>query len=330
MTKSTLKIGSDHEQRALIFYDKPEEFLGDLKRRFPSVGFSTCKAYKDLPTCLAQVRPDIALAYKFEPKPFPRQEFITCSSLKWLSVAFAGVDHIVPWDESRLIVTNAAGVASTEMAQYALAAIFGMFQGIPGFCRAQQERRWAFRLVRSAKGATVGLVGFGHAGKEIARICKAVGLRVVVCRARPESSPLADEVYAFPDLKKMIAQCDVTLVCAALTKETKDLFDAEHFAAMKPGSYFVNMARGSIVCESDLIEALQNGHLGAAVLDVTRREPLPPDDPLWDTPNLLITPHSSSEYVGWLRDAAMMFADNLERWLRNQPLENRVSSQRGY
>ncbi|HEY0218164.1 MAG TPA: D-2-hydroxyacid dehydrogenase [Afipia sp.] len=316
--------------RILVFYDKPEEFLADFEARFPKIEFAVCKTYDQLAASLERVKPDIVLAYKFEPRSFPRDEILACPSVKWLSVAFAGVDHITPWDEERLVVTNAAGVAATEMAQYALAAIFGLFQGMPGFYRDQSLKRWSYRLVRSARGATVGLVGLGHAGREIARMCRAVGLNVVACRARLEPSDIVSEVYPFDRLKDMLAVCDATVVCAALTSTTRDLFDASHFAAMKTGSYFVNLARGPIVVEESLIAALNSGHLAGAVIDVTRVEPLPEGSPLWTAPNLLITPHTASEYEGWLRDAALMFADNLERWLSSSPLLNQVSSQRGY
>jgi phosphoglycerate dehydrogenase-like enzyme len=325
-----MAIPRAEDTRVLIFYDKPEEFYDEFVRRFPSVRFSVCKSYDRLTESLREAKPNIVLAYKFEPKPFPRAELLGCSTLQWLSVAFAGIDHVMPWDEDKVIVTNAAGVAAPEMAQYALTAIFGLFQGIPAFARDQFAKQWNYRLVRSARNATVGLVGFGHAGKEIARLCKAVGLRVIVCRANPQSSENTDEIYGFKDLKKMLGRCDVALVCAALTSETRDLFDREHFAAMKPGSYFINIARGSIVCEDALIEMLKSGHLSGAVLDVTRTEPLPSQDPLWDAPNLLITPHTCSEYAGWLRDAGLMFADNLDRWLTGKELKNRVSSARGY
>lgn len=318
------------EVRVLILYDKPEEFYGELQGRFPSVKFFVCKTYGELRSELEKVKPNVVLAYKFEPRPFPRDELLACPSLDWLSVAFAGVDHVVPWDENRVVVTNAAGVAAPEMAQYALAAVFGMFQGFPEFYRDQSRKRWNFKLIRSARGATIGLVGLGHAGQEIARLFRAVGLNVVACRARPEPSDVVDRIYTFDRLNDMLAVCDATIVCAALTQETRDLFNADRFSAMKSGSYFVNMARGPIVVEEDLIKSLESGRLAGAVLDVTRVEPLPAESPLWTAPNLLITPHTSSEYEGWLRDAALMFSDNLERWLSGQPLLNRVSSSRGY
>jgi phosphoglycerate dehydrogenase-like enzyme len=318
------------DPRILVFYDKPEEFLPRLSVRFPTARFFSCTRYDDLPLALEQSKPQIVLASKFEPKPFPRGPILCCPTLQWLSVAFAGVDHVVPWDDSKITVTNASGVAAEEMAQYVIAAIFGLFQRFPYFARRQFEKQWDYQLIRSARGATVGLVGLGHTGEAIAHLCRAVGLKVFACRSTGKPSPHVDRVYPATQLHEMLHTVDVTVVCAALTPATRDLMDSKAFAAMTAGSYFVNVARGAIVVEDALAYALSTGHLSGAVLDVTRVEPLPQISPLWDVPNLLITPHTSSEYEGWMANAADMFADNLERWLAGQPLKNSVYSDRGY
>jgi phosphoglycerate dehydrogenase-like enzyme len=245
-------------------------------------------------------------------------------------VAFAGIDDVVPWDEARLVVTNAAGVAAEEMAQYVIGAIFGLYQRFPFFARRQTEHAWDYRTVRSARGARIGLVGLGRTGEAIARRCRQLGLAVVACRASAKSCDLVDQLYPTTALHDMLPTVDVVVLCAALTPLTRDLFGAAAFAAMRPGGYFINVARGAMVVEEALIDALRSGHLAGAVIDVARTEPLPPDDPLWDAPNLLITPHTSSEYEGWVADAAMMFSANLERWTTGEPLENIVFSERGY
>ncbi len=316
--------------RVLIFYDKPEEFLPKLVARFPTVPFFSCTTYGDLKLTIQKIQPQIVFASKFEPAPFPREDILECKSLEWLSVAFAGVDHVVPWDDTKLTVTNASGVAAEEMAQYVLAAIFGLFQKFPYFARRQAERQWDYQLIRSARGATVGLVGLGHTGESIARLCRAVGLKVVACRSTGTPSPSVDKVYPSHQLHDMLANVDVTVVCAALTPATHNLINRQAINAMKPGSFFINVARGAMVDEDALMEALKSQHIAGAVLDVVRQEPLPPENPLWDAPNLLITPHTSSEYEGWLSRAADMFAANLAHWLENAPLENRVHSSRGY
>ena len=314
----------------LIFYDRAEEFLPRLAARFPAVRFSVCHSFEKLPAALAASEPQVILAYKFESKPFPRAAILSCKSLRWLSVAFAGMDVMVPWDDERIIVTNASGVAAIEMGHYALAAILGLFHSFPAFFAMQAAKSWNYRLIRSARNATVGIVGLGHSGREIARMARAVGLRVVACRMTAEPSQNVDAVYPITELHQMLGAVDVTVVCAPLTPLTRDLFGQSAFAAMKPGSYFINIARGLMVQEEALIDALVSGHLAGAVIDVARVEPLPASSPLWTAPNLLITPHTSSEYEGWQSDAALMFAENLERWLTSRPLENRVHSERGY
>lgn len=324
---STPEKGAD--PKVLIFYDRPED-LPDLQKRFPNVRFSTCVRYDDLPIALAEISPDIAFACKFEPKPFPREHFVNHPTLRWLSIGFAGIDHVVPWDEDRLTVTNASGVAAEEMAQYALGAIFGLYQRFPFFAKRQAEKHWDYQLIRSARGAKIGLVGLGHTGKAIAQICKSVGLSVVACRSTGASDACVEKVYPASELNQMLREVDVTIVCAALTPATRDMFDSNAFATMRAGSFFINLSRGSVVVEKALIDALSSGHLAGAVIDVTRTEPLPPSDPLWEAPNLLITPHTSSEFINWQAKAAEMFADNLDRWLAGRELHNRVYSKRGY
>ncbi len=316
--------------KALIFSDLAAGILETLGGRFPGVAFHPCTSYAALGPALAQLQPEIVVAGRFEAAPFPRDMLLTCPSLRWLSLTSAGVDHVVPFDAGRITVTNAAGVAAEEMAQYVIAAIFGLYQGFPRFARQQDAQLWKFDLIRSARGASVGIVGLGRTGAAIARLCKAVGLRVLACRSRPLPSPHVDQLYATADLKEMLAACDVTVLCAALTPETRDMFDAETFASLRPGSYFINVGRGALVDEDALVAALESGRLAGGFIDVARSEPLPAGHKLWTAPNLFITPHTCSEFLGWERRAAEMFADNLTRYLSGQTLENVVSSERGY
>ena len=317
-------------QKILIFHNKPQEFLPELQQRFPLAEFSTCCRYQDISETLTRVQPEITFACKFEPKPFPREVLLQCTSLKWLSVGFAGVDHVVPWDDEKITVTNVSGVAAQEMAQYAIAAIFGLFQRFPYFAKKLAARCWDFQPTRSATGACIGLIGFGHTGAAVAKMCSVLGLRTLTYRNRREPSPYVEQVYTGTDLNEMLAQCDVVVVCAALTPATEGLINANAIGSMKKGSFLINIARGPIIDEAAMISALKSGQLGGAVIDVACTEPLPTTDPLWDAPNLMITPHTSSEFEGWHARAATLFADNLERWQLKEPLLNRVLSDKGY
>jgi phosphoglycerate dehydrogenase-like enzyme len=306
-----------------------EQFVDRLIARFSDVEFLLCKSYQDLPGVLDEAQPEIVFAF-IAGKPFPREALLRCASIRWLALASAGVEHMVPWDDDRLVVTNCAGVADEEMAQYAVASIFGLFQQFPRYARLQSRRVWAPTPVRSAKNAVIGVVGLGRTGLAVAGYCRALGLRVYACRSTATPSADVDRVFATSDLHAMLSMVDATVICAALTPSTRDMFDAPAFASMRKGSYLINISRGAVVVEEALIDALQSEQLGGAVIDVARQEPLSETSPLWDAPNLLITPHVSSIHDGWEAKAAGMFADNLERWLCDEPLEYRVYSARGY
>lgn len=314
----------------LVFHDQPDTIIAALRARFPALYFHACTSGADLAASIETARPQVIFATKFEPGPFPRKTLVEAPGLQWLSIGFAGIDHVVPWDDERLVVTNAAGVAAEEIAQYVVAAIYALHQRFPLFARQQARHEWRFEWISSARNRSVGIVGLGHTGRAVARLCRANGFSVVASRSKATPSPHVDRVFATADLPDMLRYVDVVVVCAALTDETRDLFDAAAFAAMRPGAFFINVARGALVDEAALISALQSGHLGGAFLDVVRDEPLPPIDPLWEAPNCFITPHTSSEYEGWIEDAAILFADNLSHWLEGQPLRNRVQSRRGY
>ena len=316
--------------RVLIFSDEPAHYVPKLESRFPNVAVEACTKYADLEAMLTAFKPTVALGCKFEKTLWPRQTFFACPSLEWLSVTAAGIEHVAPWDESKVAVTNFSGIAATEIAHYTLAAIFGLHQGFAHFFAEQSRKNWDYRLIRQARGITVGLVGLGHSGLEIAKLCRAVGLKVVAYLSSPEQSDAVERVYSGDELYDMLGAVDVTVACAALTPKTANMFDAKAFAAMKVGSYFINVGRGKLVVEADLIAALASGHLAAAQIDVAHKEPLPADDPLWNAPNLLITPHSCSDFVGWEAVAADLFADNLQRWISGEPLLNQVYAARGY
>lgn len=319
-----------NSDRVLVFSHEPDHYVPVVEARFPGLQVESCTRYADLPAALERFQPTIALGCKFEKKPWPRDVFFASPSLKWLSVTAAGVEHVTPWDDKRFAVTNFSGIAAADMAHYVLAAIFGLHQGFAHFFAQQTKKNWDYQLVRSARGITVGIVGLGATGKEVAKALKALGIRTVAYRSAMEASELVNRVYAGKEFHQMLGEVDVTVACAALTDQTRDMFDDAAFNAMKPGSYFINVGRGGLVVEQALIDALRSGHLAAAQIDVARKEPLPQDDPLWNAPNLLITPHTCSDFIGWEAVAAVWFADNIERWRNGQPLKNQVYSWRGY
>lgn len=314
----------------LVHHDRPALFLDLIAARFPDLGIATCASYDALPAAVADAKPDILLCYKFEGRAYPRAAALAHPGTRWVHNGGTGVDHLVPWNPDEVTVTNSAGIMAPVLAEYTLAAILALNLRFPAFMRAQAAHAWQPQDVRHTRGQTLCIVGLGHIGQAIARLARAAGLTVIGVRRSGRPLDGIAPVYPVSALREAVAQADHTVVAVPLTPETRGLIGAEEITAMKPGATLVNIARGGVVEERPLIDALRSGHLGGAVLDVFATEPLPPESPFWTLPNVIVTPHSSSVFAGWERAAAEVFCDNLERYLAGQPLENVVDPSRGY
>jgi phosphoglycerate dehydrogenase-like enzyme len=178
-------------------------------------------------------------------------------------------------------------------------------------------------------GSTLGVVGLGAIGGALAARARALGMRVLATRRRwqpGQTSPLADELYGADGLERLLERSDALALCAPDSPATRDLIDAKALARMKPGAVLINVARGSLVDEAALRAALESGRLGAAILDVTRVEPLPADDPLWDAPNLYLSPHCAVSPDAYVERMLDFLAENVARWARGEELANRVTA----
>jgi len=317
--------------KLLVHYDKAESILDILRRRHPAVSLACCTDYASLPETLARELPDVLFTVRFAGTPgFPRAAILASPSLRWVSVGGSGTDHLAPWDPARLTVTNAAGVAADAMAQYVIGGILHFTLGIADFARHQRERAWTAGAVTTVTGRSIAILGLGKTGQAVATLAKALGMRVLGVRARPAPTAGVDRVEPIERLHDVLRAADYLAVCLPLTPATRGLLDAPAFAVLKPGAILVDVSRGGIVRQAALLEALRDGRVAGAVLDVFETEPLQPDNPLWNMENVLITPHCSSVYEGWERRAVEMFCDNLDRRLRGAPLENIVDPARGY
>jgi phosphoglycerate dehydrogenase-like enzyme len=182
-------------------------------------------------------------------------------------------------------------------------------------------------------GRTMAVVSLGAIGRATARRARAFGMEVLATRrsaAPGETDPDADELWPLGELDAVLARADVVVVAAPATPETADLFDAGRFAAMRPGATFVNVSRGSLVDEAALLDALTSGHLGAAVIDVVKDEPAPPDHPFWDAPRMYLSPHCSASFDRYTDRLFALFEDNLRRLAEGRPLRNAVDPALGY
>lgn len=255
------------------------------------------------------------------------------AELQWIHVAAAGVDKLLFDDlvESDVVVTNARGVFDRPIAEFVLGSILARAKRLHESRELQRERRWQHRETESIAGQRALVVGTGAIGREIARLLSAVGMEVRGAgRTARSGDPDFGTVVASDKLAEHVGDVDHLVVVAPLTDQTRDLLDAEVFAAMKPTAHVVNVGRGATVDEEALLSALRAGQIAAASLDVFVTEPLPEDSPMWSTPGVVVSPHLAGDAQGWLDTLAHQFADNALRWLDGRPLLNVVDKQLGF
>ncbi len=255
--------------------------------------------------------------------------------LRWIQTAGSGVGQFVPsgLENGSILLTNAAGIGAVPIAEWVLARVLAVYKRLDEHAEQQRDHVWDQKLGALVAGRRALVVGLGAIGREVGRRLKAFDVRVVGVRRSwtPDmSSPYADEVIGPDQLMHALGSAHIVVVSAPGTAANANLFDATAFAAMRRGSIFINVARGLLVDEAALIEALRSGHLRAAALDVAKQEPLPPDSPLWDTPNLSISPHSSASADRYMERVAELFYDNLARYVAGQDLVNVVDLGREY
>lgn len=258
------------------------------------------------------------------------------TDLEWIHVAAAGVDTLLRPDfpelrDSDVVVTNARGVFDRPIAEYVLGAVLAHAKDSRTSYALQREHRWRHRETRGIARARALVVGTGGIGREIARLLRAAGMQVRGAgRVARTDDPDFGDVVASAGLADEVGWCDHLVLAAPLTSSTRGLVDAAVLSAMKPDAHLINIGRGPLVDESALLWALRDNRIGGATLDVFDTEPLPPDHPLWDAPNVTITAHMAGDVVGWRETLAERFAENARRWLAGEPLMNVVDKQLGY
>lgn len=273
--------------------------------------------------------------------PFPLDLRARAPRLKWFHQRPAGASNLLIGDlwGSDVIVTTSRGAANPlPIAEYAVAAILHFAKGLNQAAVQREAGAFDHRAYRAVlvAGKTACVVGAGGIGREVGRLCAALGMRVVGTRRHPAPGealpPGFDELGGAADLDRFLPLSDVVIVCCQWTPETTRLFDAARFAAMKPGSVLVNVARGEIVDEDALADALEQGRLRGAALDVYVGEfEHPPPARLWSDPRVLITPHTSSISDADDRHGAIdIFCENLRAYLDGRKLRNVLDWERGY
>ncbi|MFI7675414.1 D-2-hydroxyacid dehydrogenase [Actinophytocola sp. NPDC049390] len=254
-------------------------------------------------------------------------------SLRWVHAASAGVNHVLTPEvvASDVVVTNSRGVFDEPMAEYVLAMALALAKDLPTTLSRQRERRWHHRETERLGGRRALVAGTGPIGRAIGRKLAAAGMTVTGLGRTPRTTdPDLGEVLPMSSLSEVLPDMDWVVLAAPLTDETRGMIDAKALAAMKPTARLVNVGRGPLVVQDDLVEALTAGSLAGAALDVFVDEPLPATSPLWAMPNVIVSPHMSGDVVGWRAELVALFHDNLTRYLDGEPLRNVVDKARGY
>ena len=268
-------------------------------------------------------------------------------NLRWLQVGSAGVDHLAadpPWAKG-IVVTNARGVFAVPIGEYVTGAILRINQPIGRWAADQAAHQWPADdepLAAVVRGQTAVLVGYGSIGREVARQLSALGLRIKAVKPRPEllvdasyrvpgtgdpNGSIPEEIVGVGDLVAVARDADYLILTLPLTPRSRQIVDRAVLLALPATAWLINVSRGPLVDEAALLEALRAGRLAGAVLDVLSEEPLSPEHPLWDAPNVIITPHVSGA-TSRFRDGLVL--ENVRRYLAGEPLLNPIDPERGY
>ena len=263
-------------------------------------------------------------------------EFASAKQLRWVQSSSAGVEWM--WEvpglaDSDVVVTNMRGAHAATIAEHAFAMLLTHTRGLRAFEQRQRDHEWGHGQLSlgGIKGLTMGIVGFGNIGRAIAR--RATGFEMRVLAVDADTVPAGEgvaEVWPLSRLNELCQEADVLAISAPITPSSRGLIGQEQLRKLKRGSHVLVMSRGKIVNEAALVDALEEGHLASAGLDVTATEPLPVGDPLWTAPNLVITPHTSASSPHTTDLNWSILTENIGRFLRGDELVNVVDKRRGW
>jgi len=248
------------------------------------------------------------------------------ASVKWMHTFSAGVDSpfFVQLMERGIRLTNSSGATASPIAQTTVLYMLALSRNVRAWFQHQEKHEWARHEFAELDGARLAVIGMGPIGIEIARLGVALNMNVEAIRRTPTGNEPCP-TFSFDQLHSVLARADWVAVALPLTDNTRQIFNAETFAIMKPGACFINVGRGELVDEESLVATLQSGHLAGAALDVFATEPLPTNSPLWDMDNVIITPHSSSASAQSGLRSEDIFLKNLARYVAGEPMLNEVN-----
>jgi len=312
-------------EKILVYHDREvETYERLLIKQLPATQVFSCHNRNSLES----FGPEAEIA--FVPYDFPQDFFRTMPNLKWIQIMAAGVEYFVQnADQFKdIMVTRMMGVDAKYMAEYVLAYMLYFCQGIDRIFDAQKEKSWEFFIPDYIHRKNCGIMGLGAIGSIVARKIKSMGMRLVSWDLEKKIAPFVDHQYLKDELNDFLEESDFVVVVLPATPKTFNLIDGDVFKSMQNSAYLINICRGDLVDEQALCDALQHGDISGAVIDVTKQEPLPEDNPLWECPNLIITPHISG--IGLPEDMVAFFRDNFQRYIKAEPLLGVVDLRRGF
>lgn len=319
------------DERVEVLYDPAllarPRYVSDHGGDFPTLTVEQDRKWRDM---LARA----TICFDFDRRE-PNRARANLPNVEWIQASSAGVGQLLPrfdLDLSSVVITTAAGVHATPLSEFAVASLFYFAKEFPQLRRWQQRHQWTRYTSQNLAGQTILIVGLGAVGRATAAALSALGVNVIAA-VRPGGTMTGADVRAtvnFDEVDAVLPQVDAVVLACPLTPQTEGLISESRIQAMKSGAVIVNVARGQLIDEEAMVRALSSGALGGAALDVVTVEPLPADSPLWDLPNVLISPHSASTVAAENQLLVNLFCENLRRWLAEEPLLNKYDPSRGY
>lgn len=323
MNKNGLKI--------LVYTQYDPTIMERISKRFPDVIVDVVTYSDQFLRCL----PDADVVYLQKEFALELSEKMTpiiavSKRLRWIHWGYAGLDSLRPFESlwKDLLITTSRGVMAETIADYVILVIQLLHREFPKVMKNQMNKVWERWLFNNPRGKTLGIIGLGSIGREVARKAKFFGMRVIGLVRRPIALDHVDSIFLQTELREFLGESDIVVLCVPLTLETKGLIAEEALKWMNPKSYLVNVARGKIVDEEALVKAIKSGHLAGAALDVFAKEPLSPESELWSLDNVIVTPHLSGPFLGFPEKVLDLFCENLERFLGGKDLINLLETKK--
>lgn len=311
----------------LFTFNIKEHQLDALTNDFPDIQFSFTKDLANEPVD----RYEVMVTYG---EDITLDVLARATALKWLMVASAGVEKmpLAEIAERGIIMSNVRGIHKTPMAESVIAHILSLGRALPLLSEQKKRKEWNMKVRQTElRGSTALILGPGAIGSEIGRLLQAFGVKTIGCNRSGANADFMDETIQFNELMTVLPRADYVISVLPSTVETRGLLNENHFVAMKDTAVFMNFGRGDLVKETVLVDALTNGEIHHAVLDVFEQEPLPTDSKLWTLDNVTVSPHVSSHSGKYIERALEFFTQNLAKWQKGDTeLVNLIQPERGY